>query len=190
MTADQTGADLARRPWLAAGYAQLSTEGYRGLKLSEVCRRLSLTTGSFYHWFDNWQDYTEALLADWRQQRTEALRELAASVQDPVGRLEALLATTGSLDLGAEAAIRVWSRVDEAVAEVQREVDEGRYAVVLDSMRALVGDDEAEHFARWGYSVLVGFEQLSHVTTKDDLVWSLRRVLDAARTTGSKSHRS
>jgi len=189
MTADQTATDLARRPWLAAGYAQLSTEGYRGLKLSEVCRRLSVTTGSFYHWFDSWQDYTEALLADWRQQRTDALRELAGSVPDPVERLEALLATTGSLDLGAEAAIRVWSRVDQAVAEVQREVDEGRYAVVLDSMRALVGDDEAEHFARWGYSVLVGFEQLSHVTTKDDLVWSLRRVLDAARVSHHKLNR-
>ena len=189
MTADQTGAELARKPWLAAGYAQLSTEGYRGLKLSEVCRRLSLTTGSFYHWFDNWQDYTQALLADWRQHRTDDLRELAESVQDPVGRLEALIATTGSLDLGAEAAIRVGSRVDAAGAEVQRVVDAGRYAVVLDSMRALVGDDEAEHFARWGYSVLVGFEQLHHVTTRDDLAWSLQQVLSAARAAGSRSGR-
>lgn len=186
MTAEPTTAEDARRPWLAAGYAQLSAEGYRGLKLAAVCRRLSVTTGSFYHWFDSWQDYTDSLLAEWRQQRTDTLRELAARVDDPVARLEALLATTDSLDLGAEAAIRVWSRVDESVAEVQREVDRGRYGVVLDSMRALVGDDEAEHFARWGYSVLVGFEQLSHVTTNADLVWSLRQVLEAARVAGSR----
>ena len=167
--------------YLEAGYALLSSEGYRGLKLSAVCAHLSLTTGGFYHWFDSWQTYTDTLLADWSRQRTDALGALAASVSDPVERLETLLATTASLDLAAEAEIRVWSRVDPAVGEVQREVDQRRFGVVLESMRALVGDEDAERFALWGYSVLVGSEQLSESMGRDELFWSLQQVLAAAR---------
>jgi len=176
-----TEPDDQRRPWLDAGYALLSSEGYRGLKLSAVCAHLSLTTGGFYHWFDSWQAYTDTLLADWSRQRTDALGELAASVSDPVERLETLMATTASLDLAAEAAIRVWSRVDPVVGEVQRAVDQRRFGVVLESMRALVGDEDAERFALWGYSVLVGSEQLSESMGRDELFWSLQQVLAAAR---------
>ena len=44
--------------------------GYGGLKLAEVCHRLGVTTGSFYHYFSSWPAYTRELVAHWVQERT------------------------------------------------------------------------------------------------------------------------
>lgn len=173
--------DDPRRAYFEAAYAILSTEGYAGLKLAAVCRRLSVSTGGFYHWFTSWQEFTDAMLDDWRHHRTTAVAELARSIPDPVARLESLAATTAHLDRAAEGAIRVWSRVDPQVGEVQRVVDEQRFDVVMEAMRDLVGPDAAHQFARLGYSVLVGFELLAADGATDELAWSLDQVLEAAR---------
>ena len=41
-----------RDAYYDTGLDVLSDLGYGGLKLAEVCRRLGVTTGSFYHYFD------------------------------------------------------------------------------------------------------------------------------------------
>jgi len=173
--------DDPRHAYFEAAYSILATEGYGGLKLTAVCRRLSVSTGGFYHWVTSGQEFTDALLDDWRHHRTTAVAELARSIPDPVERLESLAATTAHLNRAAEGAIRVWSRVDHKVGEVQRLVDEQRFDVVLESMRDLVGTDAAHRFARLGYSVLVGFELLTEGGEADELAWSLEQVLQAAR---------
>lgn len=172
--------DDPRRAYFEAAYSILSTEGYGGLKLTAVCRQLSVSTGGFYHWFTNWQEFTDAMLDDWRHHRTTAVAELARSIPDPVERLESLAATTAHLNRAAEGAIRVWSRVDPKVGEVQRVVDEQRFDVVVETMRDLVGAEAAHQFARLGYSVLVGFELLAAGGDADELAWSLDQVLQAA----------
>src|SRR4051794_28641961 len=53
-----------------AGIDVLSDLGYGGLKLAEVCNRLGVTTGSFYHYFASWSAYTRALVSHWMQART------------------------------------------------------------------------------------------------------------------------
>ena len=57
----------------------LATEGYGGLKLAAVCKYLGVTTGSFYHSFESWGDFTNAFLLNWRRERTTLLAELAKS---------------------------------------------------------------------------------------------------------------
>ena len=59
-------------------------------------------------------------------------------------------------------------------------LDDERFAVVLEAMEGLVGPEAAHRFAVWGYSVLVGFEQLSGRYRRDELMWSLLQILDAA----------
>src|SRR4030081_1434875 len=44
---------LSREAYFATGLAVLSDLGYGGLKLAEVCNRLGVTSGSFYHYFSN-----------------------------------------------------------------------------------------------------------------------------------------
>jgi len=172
-------ADPARR-FFDAAHEILSTEGYGALKQAAVCQRLGVTTGAFYHTFKNWQEFTEALLDDWLRERTQVIADLARQLENPVNQLETLREAAISLRHGSEAAIRIWAGTDPHVAAVQLAVDEGRYEVVLEAMRKLVGAKEAHRYAWWGINVLVGYEQVSYRQTPDDLRWQLDQVLQAA----------
>ena len=111
----------------------LSDLGYGGLKLAEVCRRLGVTTGSFYHYFENWSAYTHALIAHWVAESTqERVNQLRAD-PDPRRRIDAIIEVGLKLPHGAEAAIRVWSAIDPQVHAVQEEVDRQRFEILCDS---------------------------------------------------------
>jgi AcrR family transcriptional regulator len=60
----------SRESYFEAGLDVLSDLGYGGLKLAEVCNRLGVTSGSFYHYFSSWRAYTSELVAHWMQART------------------------------------------------------------------------------------------------------------------------
>ena len=51
----------ARESYFETGLEILADTGFGGLKLAEVCRRLGVTSGSFYHYFTNWGTYTRKL---------------------------------------------------------------------------------------------------------------------------------
>ena len=70
-----------RESYLETGLEVLSDLGYGGLKLAEVCNRLGVTTGSFYHYFASWSAYSQELVAHWVQDRT--MRVAAASAPSP-----------------------------------------------------------------------------------------------------------
>jgi hypothetical protein len=59
------GAVLSRQAYFETGLDVLSELGYGGLKLAEVCNRLGVTTGSFYHYFASWPVYTRDLIQHW-----------------------------------------------------------------------------------------------------------------------------
>ena len=61
---------ISRESYFETGLDVLSDLGYGGLKLAEVCNRLGVTTGSFYHYFTSWSAYTRELVANWMQERT------------------------------------------------------------------------------------------------------------------------
>lgn len=170
--------EALRDSWFDAAQQILATEGYGGLKLAPLCKRLGVTTGSFYHSFDNWQDFTDSLLANWLRERTELLVEIARQDPDPIKRLQLLISNVVAFNHRAEAAIRVWAGVDEKVAAIQRKVDEGRYAAALEALEALVGPDLAPGFAVWGLSTAVGYELLSEAHPPERLQWALGRLLE------------
>ena len=58
---------LSREAYFNTGLDVLSDLGYGGLKLAEVCNRLGVTSGSFYHYFDNWPAYTRELVDHWKK---------------------------------------------------------------------------------------------------------------------------
>lgn len=175
--------EALRNSWYAAGEEILATEGYGGLKLAALCRRLGVTTGSFYHSFDNWQDFTDSLLANWVTERTEQTIEIARRTEDPVARLQLLVQAGHDLMHRTEGAIRVWSAIDPRVGAVQKIVDDGRYQVVFEAMEAVVGPDRAEAYTVWGMSTLIGYELLAGEHAREHLLWSLQSILaDAQRT--------
>jgi len=150
----------ARNSYFETGLEILADRGFGGLKLAEVCTRLGVTTGSFYHYFTNWSAYTRELIGYWKRDRTDRLREMFSQEVDPRKRMQLIIRQVLSLPHSAEAAIRAWSSVDPGVHAVQAEVDRQRFQVCYDYALEIVKDArQAEVFADWAVYTLVGFEQ-------------------------------
>lgn len=150
----------ARESYFETGLEILADRGFGGLKLAELCSRLGVTTGSFYHYFNGWNAYTRELLGYWRQDRTVRLIEVIRSQPDPRRRIQAIINVALSLPHSAEAAIRAWSSVDPEVLAVQREVDQERFDVIYEAAFDIAGDArQAKTYAAWSVYVFVGYEQ-------------------------------
>src|ERR1700712_992766 len=96
---------VTREAYFETGLEVLSDRGYGGLKLAEVCNRLGVTTGSFYHYFESWSAYTRDLVGHWflslTIQRVEALR----AEPRPRKRIDTIFDIGFHLPHGAESAI-------------------------------------------------------------------------------------
>lgn len=178
---------VSRESYFDTGLDVLSDQGYGGLKLAEVCNRLGVTTGSFYHYFPNWAAYTRELIAHWRQARTLRVVQAVRADPDPHRRIDTLIAEALALPHGAEAAIRVWSSLDPDVYTVQAVVDQLRFDVIYESAREIIGDEStARHFAAWGVYLIVGYEQSTLPRNTEALQWitdQLRDSLESGRFT-------
>lgn len=151
-----------RESYFETGLEVLTDLGYGGLKLAEVCNRLGVTTGSFYHYFLSWPVYTRELVTFWVQDRTVRLIEKIQQETAPRRRIELSIEVGLSLPHGAEAAIRSWSTVDPHVHEVQAEVDRQRFEIMRASAMEITHDERQSHvYATWALYVLIGYEQLT-----------------------------
>jgi len=174
------GGAITREAYFETGLAVLSDLGYGGLKLAEVCARLGVTTGSFYHYFSNWSAYSRELVAYWRQHRTIRTVDSVRVDPDPRRRIETLIQQALDLPHGAEAAIRVWSSIDADVHTVQAAVDQQRYDIMRESSLELLGDERrAEVFAAWSLYILVGYEQATIAPDAAALRWIADQMLAA-----------
>lgn len=168
-----------RESYFETGLEVLTDLGYGGLKLAEVCNRLGVTTGSFYHYFPSWPAYTRELVAYWVQDRTVRLVEKIQLEKDPRRRIEVSIEVGLSLPHGAESAIRSWSTVDPHVYEIQAEVDRQRFEIMRASAMEIVRDEpQSQVFATWALYVLVGYEQLTLPRDPTLFEWIATHMLD------------
>jgi AcrR family transcriptional regulator len=98
---------VSREAYFETGLELLSDLGYGGLKLAEVCDRLGVTTGSFYHFFSSWPSCTRELVKHWQQASTIELVEWVRT--EP------------------------WGSADPEVYAVQVEVDKERQDILRES---------------------------------------------------------
>ncbi len=169
----------ARDSYFETGIEILADLGFGGLKLAEVCSRLGVTTGSFYHYFTSWGAYTRGLIGYWKQDRTDRLAEMFARHSDPRERMQVIIASVLSLPHSAEAAIRAWSSVDPEVHAVQVEVDRQRFKVCYDYAMEIVEDErQAEVFADWSVYLLVGYEQATLEQNPRIYEWAAGQILE------------
>lgn len=163
---------------MGVGMEVLADRGYPGLKLAEVCGRLGVTSGSFYHFFDNWADYLDSLILHWKEHGTLAELRLISLEPDPGRRIERLVEVALRLNHTAEGAIRAWSRVAPEVAAVQAEVDRLRHRVVLDiALDMGAGPLRARRFADAALYLLIGYEQAALPPDLDGLGLIFRDLL-------------
>jgi len=170
---------LSRESYFETGLEVLADVGYGGLKLAEVCNRLGVTTGSFYHYFPSWSAYTRELIAHWLQRRLDGMT-VAYNQPDPRRRIDVVIKHALSLPHGAEAAIRVWSSLDPDVLAVQTEVDTRRFDVMYDAAFAILAKPNQAHvFASWAMYLLIGYEQATLPRDTVGLKWVADQLLDA-----------
>jgi AcrR family transcriptional regulator len=177
--------DAVRRKsrFFVAGMDILADEGYGGLKLAALCRRVGVTSGAFYHSFDSWQEFTRQLLKNWRLERTLLAVELARAEVDPAERVELLLRAGVTLPHSAEAAIRAWASIDPEVGAIQESVDRERLAAATQAIEALTDDPvAAKDLAQAAVYLLVGYEQSTGGRNPRVLERFLRSLQDSALT--------
>ena len=153
---------VTREAYFAAALEVLAEHGFTELNVGRLCRRLGVTSGSFYHHFGGWPGFVEQLLVFWEQRQVLILREGNFGTGGPSTDFAALMDLTLGLHHEAEAAIRAWAMNDEVVCAAQKRVDEARVATVGKAVKGIVGDSAlARTLTALGMAMLVGHQQLA-----------------------------
>ncbi|MDP2794083.1 MAG: TetR/AcrR family transcriptional regulator [Sulfurisoma sp.] len=179
-------ASLDRPAWIRGAFAILADDGFDGLRVEVLARRLKVTKGSFYWHFKDRRDLFEAVLAEWKNGRIEDIRKQTAA--RPGNELAALrhtidvyAAAKNRKGIAIEAAFRLWARQDAATAAVVEEVDAERLACTRRLFLEL-GLDEAEAAARSVllYAYVFGFSMMQcdrfAMDTASVKVWISRQI--------------
>ncbi|MFZ0831890.1 MAG: TetR/AcrR family transcriptional regulator [Mycobacterium sp.] len=183
---------LSRDAYFETGLDVLSDLGYGGLKLAEVCSRLGVTSGSFYHYFENWPAYTRELVSHWKRASTIELADCCKHERDPRRRIDLLIHNGMNLPHGAESAMRTWCSLDPQVRAAQEAVDRARHEIMRAAALQILHDEHQAHvFADWAVYVLVGYEQSTLPKDRHSLEWiagELLECLDSGRFAAIAAH--
>ncbi|WP_406277178.1 TetR/AcrR family transcriptional regulator [Nocardia sp. NBC_00881] len=140
----------------------LAEFGFKGLNIGVLCRRLGVTSGSFYHHFGSWQGFVDALLDHWENRQVRILRTLKFNQGNPDDDIRAMSVLAAGLHHAAEAAIRAWAANDESVNLALKRVDESRRRTVHKAIKGVVGDnDTTTVVTSLGMAMLVGYQQIA-----------------------------
>ncbi|KXO92859.1 TetR family transcriptional regulator [Tsukamurella pulmonis] len=166
--------------FLEAGLAVLAERGHAALKLAAVCAQAGSSTGSFYHAFPSWPEFTSALIGYWRETKSDRIIEAARRVPDARERLLSLIDTGMTLPHATEAAIRVWAAHDPEVAQHQAQVDRERRDVIAEAYTEVLGDPAlAQQYATTALYLLVGYES-GTLQSPETLAFAFRTFSDVA----------
>lgn len=150
--------------WLQAGYTVLAEEGFRALKLDEICRRVGVTKGSFYHHFSDIAAFKDALVAAWGGRRDQDHRRMdaLAGVSPRERLIEMMGLLTGSRQWTLERAMREWARSDPRAAANVRAADRrARRAVRRAFLDHGFDPETATRRAEWIFAMGIGALHLS-----------------------------
>ncbi|EJD6669522.1 TetR/AcrR family transcriptional regulator [Providencia rettgeri] len=64
---------LTRTSWINAGFNILDNEGYTRCSVERVARKLDVTRGSFYHHFNDREDFIRSMLSCWVVEYTDKI---------------------------------------------------------------------------------------------------------------------
>ncbi|WP_216911348.1 TetR/AcrR family transcriptional regulator [Nocardia noduli] len=153
---------VTKEQYFDTALAVLAELGFKGLNIGVLCRRLGVTSGSFYHHFGSWQGFVDALLEHWENRQVLILRTLRFNQGNPDDDIRAMSDLASGLHHAAEAAIRAWAGNDESVGLALKRVDESRRRTVHKAIKGVVGDDETTAVVTsLGMAMLVGHQQLT-----------------------------
>lgn len=156
---------LGREAWLAAARDALIREGIQGVEIGKLARRLKVTRGGFYWFFDSRGQLLDELLADWERTNNAAfLRFMEGTLASGDAEFRAIAdawISEQEYSPAWDAAVRDWARVAPKVANAVRRVDDSRIAI-LKKIFEHIGYPAEEAFvrARVAYFHQVGYYAL------------------------------
>jgi AcrR family transcriptional regulator len=143
---------LGRDDWMRAGRMALLTGGAAAVRVERLATDLGVTKGSFYWHFADRGALLEALLREWEEERSVALRQLPAlrgpmAIRELMAFLAPRVVASERGAVPSDAAMFAWASTDPAVAR-RVEIAEGERIALL---RELVGDPELGEFLYLAY---------------------------------------
>jgi AcrR family transcriptional regulator len=156
---------LGREAWLKVAREALIREGITAVEIGKLARRLKVTRGGFYWFFNSRKELLDDLLADWERTNTQAFKE---TIQDcghnGIAAFQAVVdmwVTERGYSPSWDAAVRDWARVSTKVATAVRRIDGQRIAILTRIFLDMGNpDDEAFVRARIAYFHQVGYYTL------------------------------
>lgn len=153
---------VSKEQYFGTALAVLAELGFKGLNIGVLCRRLGVTSGSFYHHFGSWQGFVDTLLEHWENRQVLILRTLKFNQGNPDDDIRAMSDLASGLHHAAEAAIRAWAANDESVRLAVKRVDESRRRTVHKAIKGVIGDEATTAVVTsLGMAMLVGYQQLA-----------------------------
>ncbi|WP_028477834.1 TetR/AcrR family transcriptional regulator [Nocardia sp. CNY236] len=153
---------VTKEQYFDTGLEVLAELGFKGLNIGVLCRRLGVTSGSFYHHFGSWQGFVDALLDHWEQRQVRILATMPFNQGNPDDDIRTMSDLAAGLHHIAEAAIRAWAANDESVTLALKRVDESRRRTVYKAVIGIVDDPDTAHtVTSLGMAMLVGYQQLA-----------------------------
>lgn len=175
---------VSREQYFEVAFELLPQAGFKGLNIGLMCRKLGVTSGSFYHHFGSWDGFVVAFLSYWERLQGGRMRAMAFGTGDVRRDLDALRELTLGLPHEAEAAIRAWSDTNDVVRAAVIRVDQTRFATLAEVTTRAIGDaGKALGIASVALAMLVGYQQMlragEEFATIDKLIEAYNTLLDA-----------
>jgi AcrR family transcriptional regulator len=156
---------IGRQGWLDAARNALIREGIAGVKVGKIARRLKVTRGGFYWFFDSHKQLLDELLLDWERRNTAGFESvLRKSGRNGMAEFQALVdvwLNEKAYSPAWDAAVRDWARVSSKVANAVRRTDDARIDILKQVFLDMgCKDEEAFVRARICYFHQVGYYAL------------------------------
>jgi AcrR family transcriptional regulator len=162
MVAKAKASSIGRQGWLDAARTLLIREGIAGVKVGKIARRLKVTRGGFYWFFDSHQQLLDELLLDWQQGNTAGFKSvLRESGRNGMAEFQALVdiwLDEKTYSPAWDAAVRDWARVSGKVANAVRRTDDTR----IDVLRQVFLDMGCKHEEAFVRARICYFHQVGY----------------------------
>ncbi|MBT3315032.1 MAG: TetR/AcrR family transcriptional regulator [Anaerolineae bacterium] len=152
-----------KRDWFIASTHILDKTGHNGLTIDALTTELSVTKGSFYHHFKNYQEFKVALLYFFEEEGTLDIIIQTEEEENPRKKLRRLMnivvKEVERYPPKVEVAMRIWALEDKDAHNLMARVDKRRIDYVESLCQEIVTDQTQAHLmAEMMYTILVGSE--------------------------------
>ncbi|MCJ8344052.1 TetR/AcrR family transcriptional regulator [bacterium] len=165
--------EIKKDVWLRNGLKLLDASGRNSLKISNLCKKLDLTKGSFYHWFQSKSDFDLQLLQYWREIFTSEFIKEADAGNSSKERLRLLILNcidSMKAESRLEIEINMWAQQEPKIGEFVRSVYEERFNYLLKLLADIYAlEKKINKHALVLYSLMIGVDLFYRKLSKEEL---------------------